>query len=94
MYKTKPHFETHEIDVMAPVTVLALNASLKHSADLSNTAELADLVIQPILAHAPKSSAMVAAPGRSHADYVETPNLACRMACTHADWRSHGGNYR
>ena len=56
MYKTKPHFESHQIDVMAPVNVLALNASLKHAATLSNTGELAELVLKHVLAYAPRSS--------------------------------------
>ena len=59
MYKTKPHFECHEIDVMAPVNVLALNSSLKHSADVSNTGELAEHVIRHILGYAPRSSVEV-----------------------------------
>jgi len=56
MYKTKPHFEIHEIDGMAPVNVLALNASLKHAPEISNTGELAEVVMQHILAYAPNSA--------------------------------------
>jgi multimeric flavodoxin WrbA len=55
MYKTKPHFEMHKIDTMAPLNVLALNGSLKHSLELSNTGELAELVMEKILGYAPGS---------------------------------------
>lgn len=34
-------------------------------------------------------NAMVSAARRAHADYIEPPTLACRIACAHADWRAH-----
>ena len=47
MYKTKPRFRCN-MPSDAPLTVLALNASLKHEPALSNTGELADLVLDEI----------------------------------------------
>jgi len=47
MYKTKPRFRC-SMPSEAPLTVLALNASLKHEPSLSNTGELADLVLDEI----------------------------------------------
>jgi len=47
MYKTKPRFRCN-MPSEAPLTVLALNASLKHEPALSNTGELADLVLDEI----------------------------------------------
>ena len=55
MYKTKPRFRcTMPSD--APLNVLALNASLKHEPTLSNTGELASLVLDEIRALAPISA--------------------------------------
>ena len=52
MYKTKPRFPcTMPSD--ARLNVLALNASLKHEPELSNTGELASLVLDEISALAP-----------------------------------------
>ena len=45
MYKTKPCFRC-DMPSDAPLNVLALNASLKHEAELSNTGELAELVLE------------------------------------------------
>jgi hypothetical protein len=39
-------------------------------------------------------NAMVQAAYFANADYVEPQNLACGLACTHADWRGHAGSYR
>src|SRR5206468_5299538 len=47
MYKIKPRFRCN-MPSDAPLTVLALNASLKHEPALSNTGELADLVLDEI----------------------------------------------
>jgi multimeric flavodoxin WrbA len=44
MYKTKPRFQCN-MPSQAPLNVLALNASLKHEPMLSNTGELAALVL-------------------------------------------------
>ena len=44
MYKTKPRFRC-SMPSDARLNVLALNASLKHEPSLSNTEELASLVI-------------------------------------------------
>ena len=58
MYKTKPRFRcTMPSD--APLNVLALNASLKHEPTLSNTGELASLVLDEMRAFAPISASMV-----------------------------------
>jgi len=43
----------------APLNVLALNASLKHETDVSNTGELASLVLDEIRAFAPINSEIV-----------------------------------
>ena len=45
MYKTKPRFRCH-MPSDAPLNVLAFNASLKHEPTLSNTGELAALVLE------------------------------------------------
>src|SRR5499433_2834500 len=45
MYKIKPCFRCH-MPSDAPLSVLALNASLKHEPTLSNTGELASLVLE------------------------------------------------
>ena len=45
MYKTKPCFRCN-MPSEALLNVLALNASLKHEPTLSNTGELASLVIE------------------------------------------------
>jgi multimeric flavodoxin WrbA len=47
MYKTKPCFRC-SMPSEAPLNVLALNASLKHEPTLSNTGELASLVLEEI----------------------------------------------
>src|SRR5258708_30886658 len=52
MYKTKPRFRC-SMPSDAPLNVLALNASLKHEPLLSNTGELASLVLDEIRALAP-----------------------------------------
>src|SRR6266566_5105895 len=49
MYKTKPRFRCH-MPSEVPLKVLALNASLKHEPALSNTGELAALVLDEIRA--------------------------------------------
>ena len=45
MYKTKPHRDCHMPGDETPLTALVLNASLKHQPDISNTEELAALVL-------------------------------------------------
>jgi multimeric flavodoxin WrbA len=52
MYKTKPRFRC-TMPSNAPLNVLALNASLKHEPALSNTGELASLVLEEMEALAP-----------------------------------------
>ena len=52
MYKTKPRFPC-AMPAGATLKVLALNASLKHERDISNTGELADLVLDEIRALTP-----------------------------------------
>jgi multimeric flavodoxin WrbA len=52
MYKTKPRFRC-SMPSDASLNVLSLNASLKHDPLLSNTGELASLVLQEIRARAP-----------------------------------------
>ena len=51
MYKTKPCHDCEMPEEPAPVHVLALNASLKHRPDVSNTAELSELVIENMKHH-------------------------------------------
>jgi len=51
MYKTKPCHDCEMPEQPAPVHVLALNASLKHRPDVSNTAELSELVIENMKHH-------------------------------------------
>jgi multimeric flavodoxin WrbA len=58
VYKTKPCFRCG-MPSDAPLSVLALNASLKHEAELSNTGELAELVLEEIRALGPVDAAMV-----------------------------------
>ncbi len=58
MYKTKPCFRC-SMPSDAPLKVLALNASLKHEPSLSNTGELAALVLDEIRALAPMSAEVV-----------------------------------
>jgi multimeric flavodoxin WrbA len=58
MYKTKPRFRC-SMPSEAPLTVLALNASLKHEPELSNTGELASLVLDEMRALAPISASVV-----------------------------------
>src|SRR4051812_41658740 len=58
MYKTKPRFPC-AMPSDAPLTVLALNASLKHEPDVSNTGELAALVLDEIAALAAAHTEMV-----------------------------------
>ena len=55
MYKTKPRFRC-AMPSDAPLNVLALNASLKHEPALSNTGELAALVLDELRALAPMSA--------------------------------------
>ena len=58
MYKTKPRFRcTMPSD--APLSVLALNASLKHESTLSNTGELASLVLDEMRALSPISASVI-----------------------------------
>ena len=58
MYKTKPCFRC-SMPSEAPLNVLALNASLKHDRTLSNTGELASLVLEEIRALAQISDDVV-----------------------------------
>jgi multimeric flavodoxin WrbA len=58
MYKTKPRFRC-SMPSDAPLKVLALNASLKHEPSLSNTGELAALVLDEIRALAPISAEVI-----------------------------------
>ena len=58
MYKTKPRFRC-TMPSEAPLRVLALNASLKHEPDVSNTGELASLVLDEIRALAPINADIV-----------------------------------
>src|SRR6476620_7630382 len=58
MYKTKPRFPC-VMPSDAPLDVLACNASLKHEPSLSNTGELAALVLDEIRALAPINAEMV-----------------------------------
>jgi len=58
MYKTKPRFPC-VMPSDAPLNVLAFNASLKHEPSLSNTGELAALVLDEIRALAPINAEMV-----------------------------------
>jgi multimeric flavodoxin WrbA len=46
MYKQKPSFDCEMPDASGALQVLVLNASLKHEPDISNTEELAQLVLQ------------------------------------------------
>jgi len=58
MYKTKPCFHCR-MPSEAPLNVLALNASLKHDPTLSNTGELASLVLDEMQALAQISGDMI-----------------------------------
>jgi multimeric flavodoxin WrbA len=58
MYKTKPRFPCN-MSSDAPLNVLALNASLKHEPAVSNTGELADLVLAEIRALASVQTELV-----------------------------------
>ncbi|HTI39688.1 MAG TPA: NAD(P)H-dependent oxidoreductase [Vicinamibacterales bacterium] len=58
MYKTKPRFPC-VMPSEAPLNVLALNASLKHEPAVSNTGELAALVLDELRAIAPVSAEIV-----------------------------------
>lgn len=58
MYKTKPRFRC-VMPSDAPLNVLALNASLKHEPLLSNTGELASLVLDEIRTLAPINADVV-----------------------------------
>jgi multimeric flavodoxin WrbA len=58
MYKTKPRFRC-SMPSEAPLSVLTLNASLKHEPALSNTGELAALVLDEMRALAPISASVV-----------------------------------
>jgi multimeric flavodoxin WrbA len=58
MYKTKPRFRC-VMPSDAPLSVLTLNASLKHEPTISNTGELAALVLDEMRALAPISISVV-----------------------------------
>jgi multimeric flavodoxin WrbA len=58
MYKTKPRFRCG-MPSDAPLNVLALNGSLKHELTLSNTGELASLVLDEMRALAPIDAQVV-----------------------------------
>ena len=58
MYKTKPRLPC-AMPSEATLNVLALNASLKHERDVSNTGELGELVLEEIRALAPVSAEMI-----------------------------------
>ena len=58
MYKTKPRFRCN-MPSDAPLNVVALNASLKHEPDISNTGELASLVLDEMRALAPIHASVV-----------------------------------
>ena len=58
MYKTKPRFPC-DMPSDATLNVLALNASLKHEPTVSNTGELADLVLAEIRAFASVQTELV-----------------------------------
>jgi multimeric flavodoxin WrbA len=58
MYKTKPRFRCG-MPSEARLNVLALNASLKHAPDVSNTGELASLVLDEIRALAPIDAELI-----------------------------------
>jgi multimeric flavodoxin WrbA len=58
MYKTKPRFRCN-MPSEAPLNVLALNASLKHEPALSNTGELASLVLDEMRALASISATVI-----------------------------------
>jgi len=58
MYKTKPRFPCR-LPSDGRLNVLALNASLKHDPDISNTGELAQLVLSEIQALTPADIAMI-----------------------------------
>ena len=58
MYKTKPRFRC-SMPSDAPLNVVALNASLKHEPTLSNTGELASLVLDEMRMLAPISASEV-----------------------------------
>lgn len=51
MYKTKPCFDC-EMPAAQPLRVLVLNASLKHAPEISNTGEVAELVLEQMRSHA------------------------------------------
>lgn len=51
MYKTKPCADCDMPAPGTPLNVLVLNASLKHAQDLSNTQELAELVLEHMKPH-------------------------------------------
>ena len=58
MYKIKPRFPCRMPSETA-LNVVALNASLKHAPDISNTGELAELVLEEIRAIVPVNAEMV-----------------------------------
>jgi multimeric flavodoxin WrbA len=58
MYKTKPCFRC-SMPSEAPLNVLVLNASLKHEPTLSNTGELASLVLDELRAIAPVDASVI-----------------------------------
>ena len=79
MYKTKPRFRC-SMPSEAELNVLALNASLKHDPVLSNTGELASLVLDEIRALAPIDARVVRL-----SDANLPVGLAFREAA-HDDW--------
>jgi len=79
MYKTKPCFRC-SMPSEAPLNVLALNASLKHEPTLSNTGELASLVLEEIRPLAQISDEVIRL-----SDELLPVGLGCREAAND-DW--------
>ena len=86
MYKTKPRFPC-AMPSEAPLNVLALNASLKHEPHISNTGELASLVLDEIRALASVKGEVVRLSdavlpvglGFREADRDDWPNLVTKI---------------
>ncbi len=51
MYKQKPHFSCEMPSSGMPLTALVLNSSLKHAPEISNTQELAQMVLDEMTPH-------------------------------------------
>lgn len=51
MYKQKPYHSCDMPDATIPLKVVILNASLKHGPDLSNTEEVAQLIVEQMKTH-------------------------------------------